>query len=149
MSGEKVVSVVPPWSQDTLRCQGVLGFKFEPYGRYSGHPLGLSFVARPMKVFQPKGLALWGAPPGARLSAVINSVSHELLVSLDPVPARLFSGFASFEALKRQIEDDEAAFAGWGTFGTLYPGCELVLLLWGCTRDEAERIEVGMWGLTT
>lgn len=139
----------PPLHLHEISRQGVLGFVWEPGGRFAGHPMGEPFVARPMKAFKPKGLAVWDSPPGARIAAIVSGTQHEVLASLDPVPARLFGGFSSFEALRRQVDDDAEAFAGWGSFGMIYPGQELVLFVWGLSPEQAKKLEVAMWGMTS
>lgn len=117
----------------------ILGFVYvEPF-----------WIAAPeCEQFKPIGLAIWGAPKGSTVAACILGNSREILASRDPIPARFFGTFRSFEAIAKAMARGEEPMPGWPSFSTLIRGQGLRIHLLGPrgVHLEPDGIELAVWG---
>jgi hypothetical protein len=118
----------------------LLPFEFVP---------GQGFHANVQRPFRPKGIAIWGAPPGASVLFFVG-VNIEGLASYGQVPAKFFAMGDNFEQIAKLLEAGKEP-AAWITWPALDPGTIVRVRIHarghGDPLGEKDGIELGMWGL--
>ena len=111
---------------------------FEPAGD------GYTLSANPQKPFKPRGLMLWGSPPGLNVRAVTIGAQGQLLVSWGLVPALWFEQAQTFEqVVAARAQGKEPA--SWGSWDEFYPGVMARLIF----DAPAGLVRAVMWGHST
>lgn len=118
--------------------RGVLGFGFAEG----------QFIATPDRAFKPRGLIIWGAPPGALVKMALLDQREQVLRSADGIPARFFASGESFDEIAKQIEAGKEPPA-WVDFDLIEPWSMLrvvVALPQGLGLGEADGLQLALWG---
>jgi len=115
---------------------------------------GQRFNAEPQRPFRPRGLVIWGAPPGATVHCWIG-IHLEIVAAWGDVPARFFASGDNFEQIAKQLEAGKEPPA-WVDWHDIRPGV-IVQLEVRSRTNVAKRtgdlplgpddgIELVMWG---
>jgi hypothetical protein len=129
----------PPFHRNERRwSRCVMGFHFHE---------GWAFTSMPQRRFVPKGLAIWGAPPGAMVEHIqVRQETPE--VSGAPFPARFFASGDSYQQIAKLIDQGKEP-PNWITWPEMLPGMRAVIILRnrdGQLLTPADGIELCMWG---
>lgn len=108
------------------------------------------WTSQPQRPFTPRGLLIWGLTGGETLAHCVIAQSLQVLVSVDPVPARFFAQGASYEHIARLIAEQNETPA-WCDWDRIQVGCVARLELRardGRALGPDDGIELCMWGET-
>ena len=114
-------------------------------------PLGFHaglYTAYPQRAFQPKGLAVWGAPEGARVVRVVIGCEYQADVTCNMgIPARWFALGDNFEQLAKLLDAGKEP-PNWVDWTPILPGQIARLELVDRHAQPVVGAEVVMWGLS-
>lgn len=105
------------------------------------------WMAHPQRLFKPKGLMIWDAPDSSTIQIFIG-VNSQLAVSADPLPARWFGHWDSFQKVAKAVSEGYEP-PGWGDFQTVQIGQAIRIRMYD--KDDAYKavkVQMLMWGLT-
>lgn len=109
----------------------------------------LGFVASVQRPFQPRGLAIWGAPPGAVVQQALVGNDLQLVASFGDVPARFFAMGDSYEQIAKLLDQGKEPPA-WCDWDVAHPGMFIRVRLCASGKSQValyEGIELAMWGV--
>jgi len=140
---------MPP--EDTMRLGGRvvkdISEVFEALLPFEWNPIKV-FHAAPQRVFKPRGLAIWGAPPGAVVRQALIGINMQLVAAYGSIPCRFFSYGQSYEQIYTLL-DKGVEPPAWGRWNVASPG-QLIQLDIADEKGRAigpdEGVEVCMWG---
>lgn len=129
-----------PFHRGGVRFQrGLLGFTFD----------GGFFVGEPYRPFVPHGLAIWGAPAGARLIQALIKCDQQVSMSHAPVPARFFAFGDSYEQIAKLLDEGKEP-PTWADWDVIELGSRVRITLESVDNKlltPADGIELVMWGV--
>jgi hypothetical protein len=105
------------------------------------------YQAQAQRPFVPRGLAVWGAPPGAMLAFATCGQQLQLVASLGSVPARFFASGDSYEQIAKQL-DAGAEPPAWCDWDPVEPGVYIRLTFTELDGKPLQTaVELAMWGV--
>lgn len=114
--------------------------------RRDTHAPGL-YTAEPQRLFHPRGLAVWGAPPGSQLAFSLISNQIQAVVSLGSVPARFFAFGDSYEQIAKKL-DEGSEPPTWCDWDVVRPGTTVRLEFSDLDNNPLTvALELAMWGV--
>ena len=123
------------------RCLLPLVATREP-GMYDGEP---------QRLFLPRGLAVWGAPPGTMIDQALCGPQLQCVAAYGRVPARFFAFGDSYEQIAKKL-DEGSEPPNWCDWDPISPGSRARLIF---TEADGTRLplntplELAMWGICT
>lgn len=79
------------------------------------------YIGEPQRLFLPRGLAVWGAPPGAMVTASTIGMQLQIVAAYGPVPVRFFASGDSYEQIANKLDAGEEPPA-WCDWDPITPG---------------------------
>jgi hypothetical protein len=79
------------------------------------------YLGEPQRLFLPRGLAVWGAPPGAMVAASTIGMQLQIVAAYGPVPVRFFASGDSYEQIAKKL-DAGAEPPTWCDWDPITPG---------------------------
>ena len=105
------------------------------------------YWGEPQRVFLPRGLAVWGAPPGTMLSFALCGAQLQAVVAMGSVPARFFAQGDSYEQIAKML-DAGAEPPNWCDWDPVRPGSKVRLEFTDLQGAKLhQRLELAMWGI--
>lgn len=104
----------------------------------------------PIAPFLPRGLIIWGAPPGATVDCQIAQYM-EIAASHDPAPVEFFAFGKSFEQIVERMVLDGIELPSWVKFTRIgmHERCRIRIHLNNDSLGPAAGIRLCMWGMAS
>jgi len=108
------------------------------------------WTSYPQRIFKPRGLVIWGAPPGAVLRQATIGQKLEVTVSCEGVPVKFFAFGDSYAQIGKLLDEGKEPPA-WCSWSSVIPGSLIridIASADGRALTPKDGIELCMWGET-